>query len=687
MSVLPYQPTSDEDIFRLCTKECGIITATEDQQYFALGCMFCPAKFLYFDAFIGHMQTDHGPQTMGQKGLFGDMLGLGYNGSYSENDSGHSGVAAEDLTDTDPSLLVPQTVMIKEEVGDDALEPPKHDDSIITGLSTENELADTVNSMYPVKQEHSEPEVSMEGDGESYMPDNYGNYEDFTNNGDEDDHNYQEDDENNYDDLVEQSLLGGNHEMESGLTMHIKDRKMIQFLIDSYRRNTFLWDHRHPQFRDRSKRQHFLDWIVMEFKRRFNLSLAKDAVTRKWDNLRTVYKRECNRMSLENTNISTLWYFKDLHFLNRFYGGNQKMTEAVVKETVYRRRSSALWNDVSTMKLLSMVEQYPCFYNKYNIDYRSKEKRGEALQKMAAELQKMIEVSTIQISKRISQLRFDYSKQKQERLLCEQNNKVFMPTYSYYDQMQFMDADIAPFKCEFCPVIVQSPRELDTHLNTHQPEGTYACNICPVSFLDVDQLNQHKQIHTPTSKEVKYWCDLCTASFRTKEVYDEHMRRHNDELLLPSLANIPHAGNDMGMAENENSLLHMDNSEYDDGYSCDICGKSFTNMVYLNAHRAQHTSPSERPFRCDYSHCGRLFPTRQSMLEHARQHYSDEEFKCDICGKTFKSLKNLQNHKQIHDAIKRYVCKICGSAFAQAAGLYLHKRRHNRPNSRIHQGY
>lgn len=69
----------------------------------------------------------------------------------------------------------------------------------------------------------------------------------------------------------------------------------------------------------------------MEFKRRFNLSLAKDAVTRKWDNLRTVYKRECNRMSLENTNVSTLWYFKDLHFLNRFYGGNQKMTEAVVK--------------------------------------------------------------------------------------------------------------------------------------------------------------------------------------------------------------------------------------------------------------------------------------------------------------------------------------------------------------------
>ena len=115
------------------------------------------------------------------------------------------------------------------------------------------------------------------------------------------------------------------------MTLHIKDRKMIQFVIQSYRQNPFLWDHVHPQFRDRTKRQRFLDWIGMEFKRRFNITLAKDAITRKWDNLRTVYKRECNRMTMENTNISTLWYFKELHFLNRLYGGNQKMSEAIIK--------------------------------------------------------------------------------------------------------------------------------------------------------------------------------------------------------------------------------------------------------------------------------------------------------------------------------------------------------------------
>jgi len=37
---------------------------------------------------------------------------------------------------------------------------------------------------------------------------------------------------------------------------------------------------------------------------------------------------------------------------------------------------------------------------------------------MAIELQQLIDVTTIQISKRISQLRFDYSKQKNTKLLC-----------------------------------------------------------------------------------------------------------------------------------------------------------------------------------------------------------------------------------------------------------------------------
>ncbi|XP_037934657.1 zinc finger protein 677-like [Teleopsis dalmanni] len=669
MSTLAYPP--EEEIFKFCRKKCGVITTTEDQQYFALGCLLCTEKFLYFDAFIGHMQIEHPAQ---EQGIFG--------GTYNEmqNDImsgiGNGNGKDEDFNDTDPTLLEPQMVMVKEEI----LEEPDEDDApLITGFSAENEAADVaISFLSKIKAELPDADISLEEiDQHKLLNESFNSFDDY---GVEDDYiqdqepdvsnidDDEDEDDPNYDNQVEESLLS-----DKGLTLHIKDRKMIQFVIDSYRRNSFLWDHRHPQFRDRVKRQKFLEWIAAEFKRRFNISLAKDAVTRKWDNLRTVYKRECNRMSIENTNISTLWYFKELHFLNRIYGGNQKMSEAVIQETVYRRRYSALWNDVSTAKLLAMVKEFPCFYNKYNCDYRSKEKRGEALQQMAAELQQMIDVTTIQISKRISQLRFDYSKQKYERLTCEQGNKVFVPSYTYYYQMNFMDDDIAPFKCDHCPQILQTSREFEEHLTTHQitTNSAYVCRICSMSFTDVEQYHQHKRVHLPQQmKEVKFQCDLCTASFREKSNYDEHMRRHNDELFLPSLVNTSNDGN---VFDTEKPFI------------CDVCGKGFANANYLNSHRVLHAV--NRLYPCDYPQCTKAFSSRQTLVEHTRSHYSAEMYNCDTCGKGFKSVKNLHNHKQIHDAVKKYICKICGSAFAQAAGLYLHKRRHNRPNSRIRSGF
>ncbi|XP_037811650.1 zinc finger protein 879 [Lucilia sericata] len=665
MSVLTYPPTNEEEIFRHCTKECGIITSTEDQQYFALGCLTCSEKFMYFDAFIEHMQTMHVSYDNSGGSVYGRNSNNGERSKLKrrlEHDS------EEDLT----TMLLPPVVMIKEEKIDE-------DDDGNGALIQNEPLAnddddDYTGGYYSVKQEQTDPEISMEVGDSSYMGDSFGSYNDEYAGDDDDLEQSNNGDDTNYDDLVEESLLENTASV--GVTSHIKDRKMIQFLIDAYRRNTFLWDHRHPQFRDRVRRSQFIDYINSEFKKRFNLTLAKDAVTRKWDNLRTVYKRECNRMALEKTNVSTLWYFKELHFLNRLYGGNQKISDAVVKETVYRRRYSALWNDISTNKMLQLLKCYPCFYDKYNIDYRSKEKRGEALQRMVNELVGYIDVTTIQISKRISQLRFDYSKQKQERLMCEMSGRAFSPTYSYYEAMFFMDNDIAPFKCEHCPMILNSPRELDTHLLTHQHKiqqqphpvsgasasklyhsgvggsnmggSNYYCPVCQLGFNDLEQYTRHKQIH-PALKEVKYHCDLCTASFREKSNFDEHMRRHNDELLLPDLTS-------MNPDDGEEELITDD--------------------------RIANSSPTRsddgRGFRCHYPNCAKQFTTRNTMMDHVKSHYNEEEFSCDICGKVFRSIKNLQNHKQIHDAVKKYICKICGSAFAQAAGLYLHKRRHNR---------
>ncbi|XP_017050860.1 putative zinc finger protein 840 [Drosophila ficusphila] len=746
MSVLAYPRTNDEEIFRHCTKDCGVVTATEDFQYFALRCIFCSDKFLYFDSFIGHMQTVHlGDQSVANPASrhsynLGEPMSLS-----SRNGDMPNFHEIEDLTDADTALLEPQMV-IKQELQ----ELPCSDDDVVADEDDDDRLHDSdagededeailpesdapvVSSKSRARKKVTKPRQVdipsgglIAGDGDSslddygdpdhsYMDDNSGEYMDY---GGFDGANHggfgPESDFLSYDEMVEESLLGRDREV----TMHIKDRKMIQFLIHSYQRNPFLWDHGNAQFRDRVKRARFLDWIVLEFKSRFNISLAKDAITRKWDNLRTVYKRECNRMALEKTNISTLWYFKELHFLNEVYSYNDKMSDAVVKETSYRRRFSAIWNDTSTAKLLSMVKRYQCFYNRFDPDYRSKERRGEGLHQMAIELQQLIDVTTIQISKRISQLRFDYSKQKMERLNSERLGKKFIANYIYYDQMHFMDDDIPPFKCPHCPEIVQTLRELDLHMLTHQPSlgGGYYCNICSIQFHNAEEFDSHKQLHLGGVAEVKFNCELCTASFREKANYEEHLRRHNEELFLPSLA-LNHSIMDGGPADDEiategeesrgsggrrrrtgganaskspegmvddEDRMGGGGSDIAKPYGCEVCRRSFATPGHLNAHRIVHQDERERCYKCDYPQCNKSFVARNSLFEHLKQHYSNEEFKCDICGKTFKSTKNLQNHKQIHDKVKRYVCQICGSAFAQAAGLYLHKRRHNRPNGAV----
>lgn len=115
MSMLAYPPTNEEEIFRHCTKECGIITSTDDQQYFALGCITCPEKFLYFDAFIEHMQTTHLPYNNGSSNnnhnssmtedMAKDSRKRRYEADEDDDDSG----------DGNPVLLEPPVVMIKEE--------------------------------------------------------------------------------------------------------------------------------------------------------------------------------------------------------------------------------------------------------------------------------------------------------------------------------------------------------------------------------------------------------------------------------------------------------------------------------------------------------------------------------------------------------------------------------------------
>lgn len=110
-------------------------------------------------------------------------------------------------------------------------------------------------------------------------------------------------------------------------------------------------------------------------------------------------------------------------------------------------------------------------------------------------------------------------------------------------------------------------------------------------------------------------------------------------------------------------------------YTCQVCGKKFTQNTTLKTHvAAKHAG---NPVECDYPGCNRKFPRNSFLILHKkRDHENIRNYNCEECGKKYKQKSHLDRHVEASHKNIRHQCQYCEKSFSKSWSLKLHLFKH-----------
>lgn len=105
---------------------------------------------------------------------------------------------------------------------------------------------------------------------------------------------------------------------------------------------------------------------------------------------------------------------------------------------------------------------------------------------------------------------------------------------------------------------------------------------------------------------------------------------------------------------------------------CDQCGKRFSNVYTLSAHKKQ-VHDGIKSFACNI--CENRFATKHKLQRHFLGVHSDKrDFHCDTCGNSFKTRDMLVKHQRTHFDKGPFSCVFCDEVFKFKSGLDHHTK-------------
>ncbi|XP_067637809.1 myoneurin-like isoform X1 [Eurosta solidaginis] len=314
---------------------------------------------------------------------------------------------------------------------------------------------------------------------------------------------------------------------------------------------------------------------------------------------------------------------------------NQNESKPVTKEI---KITDTILNVAQCILLSATYKEYTCLWNEQDIAYRFKNRRNDAFKSVRENFNEKsgLHLTEHEFEREVLRLRKICTYEKKQKIVCKKKNIEYKSSCAYYDHLEYLEVDVAPFVCSICGEQYPALGKLKVHVASHDGSLPFKCNICGHGFQLGCNLTTHLRRH---AQDYTYYCEVCNKGWATSTDKKMHMRIHTGEKP----------------------------------YVCYTCGSSFATASRLAEHiRTRHKQ--RRCYKCEI--CSKAFYTSKVLNEHKKSHLNVREHVCEICEKAFKSDKHLKQHKRIHDSEKRCICKICGKRFAQSAGLCAHMKAH-----------
>ncbi|XP_021343987.1 zinc finger protein 91-like [Mizuhopecten yessoensis] len=294
---------------------------------------------------------------------------------------------------------------------------------------------------------------------------------------------------------------------------------------------------------------------------------------------------------------------------------------------------------------------------------------------------------------------------KSRDFCCDACGEIYKTVDSFRTHLEIHKNDGIPYTCEICGKTFTTITNIGRHMSSHKknPSDThqssnpssdcsesnndsistsqtltvsdvqnfitvFICELCDETFLCKLKLETHYESHKTECRDRKH----CKKTFDTgtalkkdvenaqtttttcnicgKEVSKNDLKTHKAELHTKDRHNA--CAKEYSGLNGEKSHIPTSNSKEEKKYSCDICGKRFTQTSGIRRHMIFH----QQNIKCD--RCGRHFSEMRSLRSHMKIHLRTEFPKCEICDQSFKTKVVLQRHIRTYHTTES--CDICG---------------------------